>query len=273
MRYQPRHLKSRPKRRGPVVVATAASLSIGSSANAATYVVREGDRLSSIAARKGTTVGALVRINRLDDPDLIVAGQRLRIGGGGRAAGAHTVRAGETLSQIAARYGTSVNALARANGLKNPNLIVAGSRLRVPSGGAGRVTRPTPAPTSIAGSLIAHAQAHGVPPALVKAIAWQESGWSQAARSSVGAVGVMQVMPATARWINRYLAAGHNLDVHHADDNIHLGVIYLKHLLDTQSSVPRALAAYYSGPGSLGPRLNAGQKAYVRNVLALMKRF
>jgi soluble lytic murein transglycosylase-like protein len=107
----------------------------------------------------------------------------------------------------------------------------------------------------------------------VKAVAWQESGWRQEARSSVGAVGVMQVMPATARWINQYLATGHSLDVHNTDDNIHLGVMYLHHMLETQSSVPRALAAYYSGPGSVGSRLNPGQRAYVRSVLALMKRF
>lgn len=273
MGYRPRHLKVRPKRRGPVVVATAASLSMASSAHASTYTVRRGESLSAIAARHGTTVGALARMNRLSDPDLIVAGQRLRIDGGARAGRSHTVRSGETLSQIAGRYVTSVGALVRANNLRDPDLIVVGARLRVPSGGGGRVAPPTPAPTSVAGSLFAHAQNHGVSPALVKAIAWQESGWSQGARSSVGAVGVMQVMPATARWINRYLSAGHNLDVHHADDNIHLGVIYLKHLLETQGSVPRALASYYSGPGSVGSRLDAGQKAYVRNVLALMKRF
>lgn len=273
MGYRPRHLKVRPKRRGPVVVATAASLSIGSSAHASTYVVRRGETLSAIAARHGTTVGALARINRLDDPNLIVAGQRLRIRGNPLSGRAHTVRPGETLSEIAARYRTSVSALARANNLKNPNLIVAGARLQVPRGGGGGVAPATPAPTSIAGSLVAQAQSHGVSPALVKAVAWQESGWRQEARSTVGAVGVMQVMPATARWINQYLAAGHSLDVHWADDNIHLGVMYLKHLIETQSSLPRALAAYYSGPGAVGSRLDAGQKAYARNVLALMKRF
>jgi soluble lytic murein transglycosylase-like protein len=82
----------------------------------------------------------------------------------------------------------------------------------------------------------------------------------------------MQVMPATARWVNTVLG-GHNLDIHVADDNVHLGVMYLRHLLDQMGSVRRALAAYYSGPGAVGRRLDRGQRAYVDNVLALMDRF
>lgn len=272
MRYRGRHLKLRPKRRGPVVVATAATISIGGPASAATYVVRKGETLSAIAARHNTSVSKLVKVNRLRDANFIVAGQRLRIG---RAMGSktHVVRKGETLSQIASRYDTSISALARVNKLKDPNVIIVGARLRVP-GGSGPVGTParSASPASIAASLDAQARAHGVDPALVKAVAWQESGWRQNVRSSAGAIGVMQVMPATARWVNANLG-GHKLDVHSADDNIHLGVMYLRHLLQTQTSVRRALAAYYSGPGNVGSRLKSWQKPYVDNVLALMKRF
>ena len=84
----------------------------------------------------------------------------------------------------------------------------------------------------------------------------------------------MQVMPATARWVNRSLGGGgHRLRVRSSDDNVHLGVMYLRHLTATMGSLRRALAAYYSGPGSVGKRLNAGQRRYVRNVLALRERF
>lgn len=254
------------------MLATAATMTIGGPASAATYVVRKGETLSAIAARHGTSVSKLVKINGLKDPNFIVAGQRLRIRGlqGSRT---HVVKPGETLSQIASKYGTSVSALARANKLKNPNLIVVGARLRVPARGRGSVaTAPTPSATSIAASLDHQARAHGVSPPLVKAVAWQESGWQQNVRSSAGAIGVMQVMPATARWVNQVLG-GHNLDIHKADDNIHLGVMYLRHMLDTQTSVRRALAAYYSGPGNVRRRLNSGQKAYANNVLALTHRF
>lgn len=271
--YRGRHLKARPRRRGPVVVATAASMSLSSTAHAATHVVRTGETLSSIAARHGTSVGALARINRLADPDLIVAGQRLRLGGGGRSRRTHTVVAGDTLSGIAARFGTTITALARANDLKNPNLIVIGARLQVPIGGGGAVASPSaPAATSIAASLDNQARAHGVDPALVKAVAWQESGWQQDVKSAAGAIGVMQVMPATARWVNGYLG-GHDLDIRVADDNVHLGVMYLRHLLNTMGSVRRALAAYYSGPGAVGKKLNLLQRSYVNNVLALQDQY
>jgi soluble lytic murein transglycosylase-like protein len=211
-------------------------------------------------------------MNHLRNPDLIVAGQRLRVSGGNTSTRTHTVGRGETLSGIAARYGTTVAAITRANRIPNPNLIVVGAKLRIPRGGVPYAAPAPAAAPSIASSLEAQARAHGVDPALVKAVAWQESGWTQNVRSSVGAIGVMQVMPGTARWVNRYLG-GHNLNVHVADDNVHLGVMYLRHLLDSMSSVRGALAAYYSGPGSVGKRLNRGQKAYVDNVLALMKRF
>src|SRR5687767_11076161 len=272
MRYRGRHLKLRPKRRGPVVLATAATMSIAGPASAGTYVVRKGETLSAIAARHGTSVSKLVKINGLKDPNFIVAGQRLRIGGI-QGARTHVVKPGETLSQIASKYGTTVSAIARANKLANPNLIVVGARLRVPARGRGSVaSAPTPSAPSIAASLDHQARTHGVSPALVKAVAWQESGWQQNVRSSAGAIGVMQVMPATARWVNQVLG-GHNLDIHVADDNIHLGVMYLRHMLDSMGSVPRALAAYYSGPGSVGRRLNRGQRDYAANVLALRNRF
>jgi LysM repeat protein len=101
------------------------------------HVVRPGENLTRIAARYGTTVQAIVRANRLSNPNHIWVGQRLYIpvGGGGGPAGCgcvHTVRWGETLSQIARRYGTSVWALARMNCIRNVNYIWAGQRLCVP---------------------------------------------------------------------------------------------------------------------------------------------
>jgi LysM repeat protein len=49
----------------------------------------------------------------------------------------HVVQRGETLSSIAARYGTTSRAITQANGLRNPNYIYAGQRLTIPGGGSG----------------------------------------------------------------------------------------------------------------------------------------
>lgn len=281
-RYRGRHLRPQPKKTGPVVLATAASMSMAAPAMAGTIQVRRGETLSAIATRRGTTVDRLARLNNLSDPNLIVAGQRLRVPGigGGPRRTSHTVRAGETLSSIAARYGSSVSAIARANDIDNPNFIFAGQHLSIPNAKGGRrgaakvsgSVAPVPAGTSVAHSLQHQAGAHGVDASLVKAVAWQESGWRQSARSSAGAIGVMQVMPGTADYVNSALGHG-NLNVRKMDHNVHLGVAYLRHMLRTMGSRRRALAAYYSGPGNVKGRLKGYQKTYVRSVLALRKRF
>jgi soluble lytic murein transglycosylase-like protein len=247
-------------------------MSLSAPAHAASHLVRRGETLSRIADRYGTSVTRLARMNDLDDPNLIVAGRRLRVPGRAPASSSiHQVSSGETLSGIAARYGTTIARLARVNRIEDPNVIVVGARLKVPRGGAVRGTTPA-AVTSIEASLENQARGHGVDSALVKAVAWQESGWRQGARSSAGAIGVMQVMPGTARWINCCLG-GHGLNVRKADDNVHLGVMYLRQMLAQMGSVRKALAGYYSGPGNVKRSLNSGQRHYAGNVLALVKRF
>ncbi len=115
--------------------------SSGATAAGRTYIVRPGDTLSAIAYRYGTTVAALAQANGLRDPRLIYVGQRLVIPGGGGdgvapTGGTYVVRAGDTLASIAYRHGTTVAALVRANGLRNPNFIYPGQRLTIPAGGA-----------------------------------------------------------------------------------------------------------------------------------------
>lgn len=101
------------------------------------YIVQAGDFLSSIAWRHGVALAELVRANSISNPDLIYVGQQLVIpeGGGGSAtapAGDHVVAEGETLSEIAAQYGTTVWAIAVANSIANPSLIYVGQRLAIP---------------------------------------------------------------------------------------------------------------------------------------------
>lgn len=112
-----------------------------------TYLVQPGDTLSGIAVRWGTTVQALMQANGISNPDAIRYGQRLTIPGGSSAGAArsgttYTVRLGDTLAQIGQRFGVSAAALAAANGISNPDRVVAGTTLSIPSGGGSTYNGP-----------------------------------------------------------------------------------------------------------------------------------
>ncbi|ADO74485.1 LysM peptidoglycan-binding domain-containing protein [Stigmatella aurantiaca] len=105
------------------------------------YTVRAGDTLSGIAQKFGTTTGALAKANNISNPNLIRVGQKLTIPGASASrppspppSQSYTVRSGDTLSGIAQRFGTTTNALAKANNISNPNLIRVGQKLTIPGG-------------------------------------------------------------------------------------------------------------------------------------------
>jgi len=78
----------------------------------------------------------------------------------------------------------------------------------------------------------------------------QESRFIVDARSPVGASGLMQLMPSTAKWVARKMGMKRIGDVTEVDTNISLGTYYLKHVLDTLDGQPvLASAAYNAGPG------------------------
>ena len=99
-----------------------------------TYTVQAGDTLSGIAAKLGVSTGAISGY-RSGNPNLIYPGEVLKINGGNAApkpAGrTYTVVAGDTLGAIAARYGTTYQALAAKNGIANPDLIYPGQVLKI----------------------------------------------------------------------------------------------------------------------------------------------
>ncbi|MCB6203288.1 LysM peptidoglycan-binding domain-containing protein [Extibacter muris] len=97
------------------------------------YTVRPGDNLSSIAARYGTSYETLASYNNIENPNLIFPGQEIRIPVGYQETSAryYTIKPGDTLSGIALRFGTTVAELQRLNGISNPNLIYAGTTIRV----------------------------------------------------------------------------------------------------------------------------------------------
>jgi len=115
-----------------------------------TYVVQRGDTLGVIAARHGTTVNELARLNSLMNPNLIYVGQVLKVPGPGTSPTPpsnvciYWVKAGDTLTRIALQYRTTAWALAIANNLSNPSFIWVGQELIIPVCG----TTPQPTPTA-----------------------------------------------------------------------------------------------------------------------------
>ena len=98
------------------------------------YTVVEGDTLSGIASRYGTTYQKLAEYNGIADPNKIYPGQQVKIPGSsnkGSSAVYYTVVTGDNLTKIANRYGTTVNQLVAWNNIANPNLIYPGQKLRV----------------------------------------------------------------------------------------------------------------------------------------------
>ncbi|GAB4205166.1 MAG: lytic transglycosylase domain-containing protein [Tibeticola sp.] len=135
-------------------------------------------------------------------------------------------------------------------------------------------------------AVIARSRDIGLDPAYVYGLIRQESRFIMDARSGVGASGLMQVMPATARWTARKIGLnGFTVDqLNERDTNIAIGTAYLKLVLDDfGGSMPLAAAAYNAGPGRPrawrnGPVLDAAiwaenipfneTRDYVKKVLA-----
>jgi len=146
----------------------------GASSGSGNYTVKPGETLSEIAERHGTSVDRLMQLNNLGSAKDLWAGSRIQVPGASPARPAsaaaplnrnardHKVQPGETLSEIADRYGISMDRLISLNGLKEPNDLQAGStlRLKAPTTPAARPrpstvatkppAKPTPKPVSTA---------------------------------------------------------------------------------------------------------------------------
>jgi LysM repeat protein len=230
---------------------------------AGTYVVRPGDTLSAIASRLGVSVSALAAANGIEDPNRVYAGQSLTVPGSASPAPApaasartHTVAAGETLTGIAARYGTTVSAIAQANRITDPNHVRIGAVLQIPAAagsGSGLPSRLVASPGRMA--LVPFfkkwAVANNLDPALVMAVAWQESGWQNSVISPAGAIGIGQLLPSTAAFVSRDLI-GVPLDPNVPEHNIRMTARYLRWLLTRSGgNLDVALGGYYQGPASV----------------------
>lgn len=262
--------------------------------------VLPGDTLWGLARTHHSSVAALQQANGLHS-DLIYAGALLRVPGQpadtpARPAASHDVAyrvgTGDYLIRIADRFKVSPQAIATRNRLPASRNVILGSTLLIPVTGA--AAPPTRYPLSTTASAArsravlagrrhpskAYVQATirraaarlGVDPSLALAVSYQESGFQQHVVSPANAIGTMQVLPSTARWLSTDVV-GRRLNLYDTADNVTAGVSLLHLLLRTQST-PNAVAAYYQGAGSLHRHgMYPETKAYVRSVLGLRARF
>ena len=249
------------------------SVQTAPAAPAAVHVVARGEHLTGIARHYGVTVAAIVAANGIANPSRIFGGQRITIPGATAApaaaapaalaatAGVHVVARGENLTRIAGHYGVTVAAIVAANGIADPSRIYGGQGLVIPGAAAAPAAPVAAHPGAMPASMAAkvaqrdavriviteEANRYGVPVAFALAVAWQESGWQQHAVSHAGAVGVMQLMPATAEWVGSAML-GHPVNSNDLRHNVRAGVRLLAHYLARyHGNRDLVLAAYYQG--------------------------
>ena len=292
-----------------------------------TYTVVKGDTVSHIAARTGSSVAAIVAANRLDGRAFIRIGQVLTIPATGAAPAPavttvaatvsavptlkavaaptsvtrYTVVAGDTVSAIAARFGTTIAAVRAVNGLDSRGFIRIGQSLDVPGPtvatatplvgdtfagrtypavvvGAANVNKAAllatgvPSRAEMRALVASTARSLGVDPALASAVAYQESGFDQTSVSPANAIGTMQVIPSSGEWASQM--AGRSLNLLDPKDNVTAGVLILRALVRTAPDLPSAIAGYYQGLASVQHNgMYADTRRYVANVQTLITRF
>jgi soluble lytic murein transglycosylase-like protein len=176
---------------------------------------------------------------------------------------------GAALAALACAMGAPAAAQVLQIGDDGAVTTYAGPAVYTSEGARSLIARPAApvaaAPAEIAQAIDEAAQRHAVSLPLVQAVAWQESRFHQSVVSPKGALGVMQLMPETARSLG--------VDARDLHGNIDGGVAYLSRMLQLfEGDLPRALAAYNAGPGAVqrygGVPPYAETKAYVRSILA-----
>lgn len=215
----------------------------------------------------------------------------------------HVVACGETLHGIAARHGISPATLRRANAMGEDSYLMVGELLLLRASTA-RPRRSAPEPPHETPRVATGAQIEGIrpdvlhaarlnkytllhrrhpgpaharllvaqvagelgaEPALMQAVAAQESGFQHLTVSAGNAIGIMQVTPRSGRWASDIVGRG--LDLLDIEDNIIAGTVILGWLIETAESENEALAGYYQDLRSVRAEgLLPETKAFVRAV-------
>lgn len=151
-----------------------------------------------------------------------------------------------------------------ANIVKNPS--VSSLNTTIQEIGSTNSATATSSKSQILDMITKISEKHGVDDKLVKALIRQESGFNPKATSKSGAMGLMQLMPATAKGLGVQ-------DAYNPVQNVEGGVKYLKSMLNRYNgNIILALAAYNAGPGAVdkysGVPPYAETQNYVKNILA-----
>lgn len=186
----------------------------------------------------------------------------------------YTLQPGDTLLGVARLFDVSVDDLLEHNAIADPGAVPAGLTLSVPLPAESSPPSSADAP-DIERALREAEREFDLPSGLLLAVAWRESTWQQDAVSSAGAIGIAQVLPSTAEWVQETLLEEERDWRGSARDNAYVAAAYLRFLLDrADGDVWWALAAYYQGWRGMeldGPV--GATSGYVRSVLELVPRF
>ncbi|MDP3893814.1 lytic transglycosylase domain-containing protein [Nocardioides sp.] len=215
-----------------------------------THTVQPGDTATGLATRYRAWTRELIAVNHLGGDARMRVGQRLRI---------------PVVTAVAQRS-RSAKKGAPARSAQRP------AAAKRPATRAGRSTPGlSPSRERVRRTIADTARRHGVDPHLALAVAWQESGWQMGLTSEAGAIGAMQVLPGTGRWMSLY--TGGPLRLRDLQDNATAGVVLLKVLDGQTSSTRHQLAAYYQGLGAVREHgLYDETVRYVKNVRAIRSR-
>jgi soluble lytic murein transglycosylase-like protein len=111
-------------------------------------------------------------------------------------------------------------------------------------------------------AIFSASQQHGLEPSLLLALMQVESSFNPSARSSKGAIGLMQVIPFSGRLMARELGIEWqgNKTLLDPEQNIRIGAAYLARMRETFSDIEVSLAAYNAGPGRIQDLLDSGRR-------------
>jgi N-acetylmuramoyl-L-alanine amidase len=292
------------------------------------HTVVPGDTLGAIAARHGVQLSEVLGWNGLNVDSTIYPGQEIQLGAGSTASspaapapvlpasspsapasGSYTIKAGDTLSGIAARHGVRLADVLAANQLTMSTAIYPGQKLVLDGGSiAPASSQPVAAVTSLVPStflgftypdavvnsanenkallnaapvpsreqtksIVADtARRMGVDVSLALAFAYQESGFNQRAVSPANAIGTMQVIPSSGQWASDLV--GRQLNLLDPYDNVTAGVAIIRQLVSSSSDLESAIAGYYQGQYSVSTNgMFEDTKQYVASVLAHQQAF